>query len=190
MFLSCLLHQTTTLRGETFANALLFLSCLLHQTTTSAGFFRPVFGCFSLVFYIKPQLCIVAVSWSSVVSLLSSTSNHNYGTDGHRFRPVVSLLSSTSNHNVRLVVTTSRPVVSLLSSTSNHNHSCIHSKLELLFLSCLLHQTTTIMPFSFRCPSLFLSCLLHQTTTVVSVVLILPQLFLSCLLHQTTTYVT
>ncbi len=77
LFLSCLLHQTTTSPLSAGRSRRLFLSCLLHQTTTLVCLFVSLVCCFSLVFYIKPQLITANITKYCVVSLLSSTSNHN-----------------------------------------------------------------------------------------------------------------
>ena len=58
-------------------------------------------------------------------------------------RTVVSILLSTSNHNFPTRPIKNTLVVSILLSTSNHNYFPIKSSLMLLFQFFFLHQTTT-----------------------------------------------
>ena len=59
--------------------------------------------------------------------------------------------------------------------------------LNLLYLICILHQTTTDRRVVFLGNVLYLICILHQTTTDEVEIVKQRGLYLICILHQTTT---
>ena len=100
-------------------------------------------SCISFASYIKPQLPVNFYYYEFVVYLLHPTSNHNLSTEQKKFVQVVYLLHPTSNHN-----TIKAAFITLL-----------------LYIFCILHQTTTVTWSSTYCFRLYIFCILHQTTT-------------------------
>ena len=58
----------------------------------------------------------------------------------------------------------------------------------MLYIFCILHQTTTLREQSNALEELYIFCILHQTTTTALQTLQRLQLYIFCILHQTTTY--
>ena len=143
----------------------LFLYPILHQTTTTHSTGVGLHCCFSILFYIKPQLFLCDTSLLLVVSLSYSTSNHNNQLRNSIRLQVVSLSYSTSNHNPYFERLMMQRVVSLSYSTSNHNLYHLSPCIAQLFLYPILHQTTTFTGFFSASWGLFLYPILHQTTT-------------------------
>ncbi len=72
------LHQTTTPWWSRCSAGGLFHYYFLHQTTTLHGVKLLLQRCFIITFYIKPQQLLHRDALHLVVSLLLSTSNHNF----------------------------------------------------------------------------------------------------------------
>ena len=121
----------------------LYLIEILHQTTTTHVSVRVGFRCILSKFYIKPQRAGSARIVCVVVSYRNSTSNHNLTNEFHRAYLVVSYRNSTSNHNPTRLLT----------------------KLMLLYLIEILHQTTIQRQQGIPDDELYLIEILHQTTT-------------------------
>ena len=105
----------------------------------SAAFVR----CISFVSYIKPQLLLMMINCLSVVYLLYPTSNHNILPLYFFAIIVVYLLCPTSNHNCWPFHSSFCWVVYLLYPTSNHNLVRLVPAPHVLYIFCILHQTTT-----------------------------------------------
>ena len=99
LFISSILHQTTTHLGCQFRVSSLFISSILHQTTTFTFGLRQGACCLYLQSYTKPQ---------------PRTSRHLHS-----------------------------DVVYIFNPTPNHNWLCTNVADNLLFISSILHQTTT-----------------------------------------------
>ena len=143
LYLIEILHQTTTLKHQTWKHPQLYLIEILHQTTTDLGFVWLAKGlylieilhqtttpreilvltirCILSKFYIKPQLSHTLGPDRRVVSYRNSTSNHNPVSPGVFSPVVVSYRNSTSNHNFNSIPLDAIAVVSYRNSTSNHN---------------------------------------------------------------------
>ena len=212
LYLLCFLHQTTTETCVSKYVVKLYLLCFLHQTTTSfisQSFFtccisyvfyiKPQlkrnlslksFSCISYVFYIKPQLVPGYQFQKTVVSLMFSTSNHNFTvasldlyrlyllcflhqttTSIMRYQCLTSCISYVFYIKPQLLVdiVVFNNVVSLMFSTSNHNFLLSCFGINLLYLLCFLHQTTTRYKKLHKLPLLYLLCFLHQTTTRIHI---------------------
>ena len=144
-------------------------------------------GCISFDSYIKPQLPSDASFLSSVVYLLTPTSNHNQSrnneitcklyifwllhqtTTYYRHEKwILRCISFDSYIKPQLLSFARRYycVVYLLTPTSNHNLSTEQRKFVQLYIFWLLHQTTTRMPGRYYRRKLYIFWLLHQTTTL------------------------
>ena len=143
----------------------LYLIEILHQTTTTHVSVRVGFRCILSKFYIKPQRAGSARIVCVVVSYRNSTSNHNLTNEFHRAYLVVSYRNSTSNHNPTRLLT----------------------KLMLLYLIEILHQTTTQHQQGIPDDELYLIEILHQTTTRALCIRHRVELYLIEILHQATT---
>ena len=143
LYIFCILHQTTTIRRWIFLKRPLYIFCILHQTTTwtaprntglgcisFVSYIKPQpsirtpcsrYRCISFVSYIKPQLRVLLILMKIVVYLLYPTSNHNWPPSFQQWWWVVYLLYPTSNHN---------PIWNTTGGS-------------LLYIFCILHQTTT-----------------------------------------------
>ena len=99
----------------------LYLICVLHQTTTAPPSGSRSACCILFVFYIKPQLstgeAVGTLSCILFVFYIKPQQKHQRGIPSE--------------------------VVSYLCSTSNHNHYAGVSCRWMLYLICVLHQTTT-----------------------------------------------
>ena len=121
LFISCFLHQTTTGTSIWFITVVLFISCFLHQTTTRQSLLNGRYSCLYLVSYIKPQLSLVRRAGCL---------------------RCLYLVSYIKPQLLRGAMTKSA-VVYILFPTSNHNFLFLFCHNALLFISCFLHQTTT-----------------------------------------------
>ena len=121
LYLIEILHQTTTYTVGTSTFVVLYLIEILHQTTTLELEMSAQQRCILSKFYIKPQLLLLLVRFSFVVSYRNSTSNHNTIYGRPQYCCVVSYRNSTSNHNNTVERLIQQYVVSYRNSTSNHN---------------------------------------------------------------------
>ena len=142
LYIFWLLHQTTTNFKYYKKWKKLYIFWLLHQTTTIWANSQEPGGCISFDSYIKPQLYPLHICRSSVVYLLTPTSNHNLAlirknskklyifwllhqttTNASFHQSLLGCISFDSYIKPQLahLLSSSGLVVYLLTPTSNHN---------------------------------------------------------------------
>ena len=121
LYMSLLLHQTTTYCKVSENEEMLYMSLLLHQTTTLLSESNHLISCICLFSYIKPQPALCSPASSAAVYVSSPTSNHNSVVVAFSKMVAVYVSSPTSNHNFLSVVPRPEYAVYVSSPTSNHN---------------------------------------------------------------------
>ena len=118
-----LLYPTSNhnFRRATLSSNSLYIFCILHQTTTSNAVIQSEYSCISFVSYIKPQR-------------LRKTFNRTFS--------CISFVSYIKPQ-LKVLINKYYSVVYLLYPTSNHNVISIIQSFEMLYIFCILHQTTT-----------------------------------------------
>ncbi len=144
LYISYILHQTTTFnQWQTFLiSCISLISYIKPQRGQGAHFLGT--SCISLISYIKPQLTLDSKnSRLGCISLISYIKPQHIGDVHEVVAGCISLISYIKPQR------SSAPgarqgVVYLLYPTSNHNSAARPSSSEALYISYILHQTTTL----------------------------------------------
>ena len=167
LFISSILHQTTTAVDKSLSTGRLFISSILHQTTTSCHVLQLFVCCLYLQSYTKPQLLCSIFAMVFVVYIFNPTPNHNQDVWLVPLSQGCLYLQSYTKPQLLYLHSCNRLVVYIFNPTPNHNLGICYSIYVWLFISSILHQTTTITRFPRTDSTLFISSILHQTTTLV-----------------------
>ena len=143
----------------------MYLIEILHQTTTPCIAFTPAFSCILSKFYIKPQRRDISLKYC-VRCILSKFYIKPQRQSTHSVLTKCCILSKFYIKPQRKRITANiNTVVSYRNSTSNHNVTILLSRVFLLYLIEILHQTTTTGDEIVAEDVLYLIEILHQTTT-------------------------
>ena len=167
LFISSILHQTTTRTCDlchylkvvyifnptpnhnfytfTVATVLLFISSILHQTTTLESAIVSMSGCLYLQSYTKPHPLRAFLALIVRCLYIQSYTKPQLSFRRTNSWYVVYIFNPTPNHNGFICYNLTIYVVYIFNPTPNHNADGFIFLFFVLFISSILHQTTTCL---------------------------------------------